>query len=188
MSFCQNCGKEISGERFCPGCGTLIEIQNQEESTTENKNNQTDYIESINNSKEKADVNVLKLPKKFLISVCVVVIAIIVLIVAISNSGPDLEKIYENHCDAIWADVGSDGSYLSIDTNPDDVDGEGIAYYQSCVAIEEINKELGLPESLYEDMGKTTANEGKQTEEFDEIIVSWKYHPDSGLEVTYKKK
>lgn len=188
MSFCQKCGKEISGERFCPGCGTLIELENQTESTIDNENNQLDYIETTNVSKEKITFNVLKLPKKFLISVCVVVIALIVLIVSISNSGPDLEKIYNDHCNAIWAEVGSDGSYLFIDTNPDDVDGEGIAYYQSCIAIEEINKELGLPESLYEDMSQTTGNDGKQTEEFDEIIVSWKYHPDTGLEVIYKKK
>ena len=51
-----------------------------------------------------------------------------------------------------------------------------------------MNKNLGLPDSLWNDMIHTNAIMEKQTETFEDIgiKVSWTYHPDYGLEVTYK--
>ena len=51
-----------------------------------------------------------------------------------------------------------------------------------------MNTELGLPDSLSKDMGQTTWSMGKQQEEFEDagVKVTWTYHPDKGLEVTYK--
>ena len=37
-------------------------------------------------------------------------------------------------------------------------------------------------------MMKTTALMGRQSAETDKYKVSWTYHPDNGLEVTYEKK
>lgn len=105
-----------------------------------------------------------------------------------NKKGPDLKAMYNKYCKATWADYGSDGSYLYIDTNPDDVDDEGLAYPDAYYAIEDINKALGMPESLVKDMGRTTSKDGKQTETYGYVTVSWKYHPDTGLEVTYKVK
>ena len=84
--------------------------------------------------------------------------------------------------------MGSDGSYLSLDTNPFDRDDDGIAYPAAYTAMGEVNKALGLPDSLKAEFGETTGADGKQTEDFPEqgVTVSWKYHPDKGLEVTYK--
>lgn len=95
--------------------------------------------------------------------------------------------MYNEYCLALWAEVGSDGSYLSVDTNPFDEDDNGLAYEEAYTAIENINDALGLPKSLINDMGRTSSADGKQIETFDSIIVTWKYHPDKGLEVTYKK-
>lgn len=55
--------------------------------------------------------------------------------------------------------------------------------------MKNVNRELGLPDSLINDFGETRGLDGKQTEEFPEqhVSVSWRYHPDRGLEVTYKK-
>lgn len=81
--------------------------------------------------------------------------------------------------------MADDGSYLSIDTNPDDE--EEVFISDAWSAIVEINRELNIPESIDEDMLHTTFNDGKQTEEFKNISVSWKYHPNKGIEVIYKK-
>ena len=102
------------------------------------------------------------------------------------KSGPDFKGLYNKYCNSTWASYGSDGSYLSIDTNPYDWDDDGLAYVEAYYAIEDINNALGLPSSLMNDMGETTGADGKQTETFGDITVSWKYHPDKGLEVTYK--
>ena len=114
---------------------------------------------------------------------------VILLFVFLTRGKVNFNKLYEEYCSSVWATVGSDGSYLSVDTNPFDRDDDGLAYPAAYEAIKKINKALGLPESLIEEMGTTTALQGRQSETFDKqgVTVSWKYHPDNGLEVTYKK-
>lgn len=104
------------------------------------------------------------------------------------KSGPDFKDLYNRYCNSVWASCGSDGSYLSLDTNPYDWDDDGVAYYEAYVAVQNINAELNLPDSLIEDMGSTSSLDGKQERTFSDVgvTVSWKYHPDKGLEVTYK--
>ena len=98
----------------------------------------------------------------------------------------DFKSIYTQYCVEKWANVGRDNSYLSIDVNPDDEED----YYidAAYAAIININRALGLPYSLYEEMRQTTWSMGKQNETYTDvgITVSWTYHPDKGLEVTYK--
>lgn len=53
--------------------------------------------------------------------------------------------------------------------------------------IQDINKALELPDSLETKMGQTRSIDGRQTEEYDNVTVSWTYHPDKGLEVLYEK-
>lgn len=55
-------------------------------------------------------------------------------------------------------------------------------------AIKYANKQLGFNGFLYSKMMETTALMGRQSEENDKYKVSWTYHPDEGLEVTYEKK
>lgn len=84
-----------------------------------------------------------------------------------------------------WS-VGSDGSYLSADTNVYDLDDYGNSNIWA--SIKEMNKTLGLPASLSEDMGQTTWSMGRQNQKFSNIGIEvvWTYHPDKGMEVTYK--
>lgn len=79
--------------------------------------------------------------------------------------------------------IGEDDSYCQIDTNPYDLPD-----YSSTTAIryvEEMNKKLGLPDYLYNDMLHTSYSQGKQEETFGNIKVRYYYHPDKGLNVTY---
>ena len=110
-----------------------------------------------------------------------------VCVITVKKKAPDLKAIYEKFCSGkSWADVASDGSYLNIDDNPYNIDDYYISAADS--AIQLINNEIGLPSSLYNDMLQTTWSMGKQQETFENIgiKVSWTYHPDKGLEVTYK--
>ena len=80
--------------------------------------------------------------------------------------------------------IGSDNSYCNIDTNPYDLDD-----YSSSTAlgyIREMNDKLNLPEYVYQEMISTSYSQGKQTESFGSISVTWYYHPDKGLDATYK--
>ncbi len=102
------------------------------------------------------------------------------------KSGPDFKALYNKYCKSTWAEYGSDGSYLSIDTNPYDWDDDGLAYPEAYTAIKNVASALGMPSSLINDMGETTSLDGKQTETYGDVTVTWKYHPDKGLEVTFK--
>ena len=132
-------------------------------------------------------------PKLIIIIAAVIVVAAAAIYFFTQNgggdSGPNFQKLYNEYCDSTWAELGDDGSYLYIDTNPDDNEDDGLAYVAAYTAVKNVNSALELPDSLLSDMEETTGADGKQTEEFDDLnlTVSWRYHPDRGLEVTYKK-
>lgn len=95
----------------------------------------------------------------------------------------ELEDAYNLYCDFYYADLAADGSYLSIDTNPYDIEDEfdSDAWY----AIQDVNDYLGLPDSVDELMQSTNALSGRQTQSYNGVTVTWTYHPDNGLEVMY---
>lgn len=103
--------------------------------------------------------------------------------VVVEKAGPDFQAIYDEYCKSSFAKVANDKSYLFIDTNPsnkkEDMD------YEAYLAILSINKALGLPESVENRMGQTRSLDGVQTASGDGFDVSWTYHPNNGLEVTY---
>lgn len=101
------------------------------------------------------------------------------------TSGPDFQAVYDAcGCQSSWAYVSSDGSYMTIDTNPYDI--EDYMDYDAYMAIYSINAALGLPDSLMEKMGQTRALDGRQSQTYGDVTVSWTYHPDDGLEILYE--
>ena len=97
-------------------------------------------------------------------------------------------------CEYPWAEHGTDWSYITIDSNPYDYDNSdypslSTKYLSDAVdAIKKVNEKLGLPASLYESINNTSALMGRQTKTYSSIgiEVSWFYHPDSGIDVTYE--
>ena len=79
--------------------------------------------------------------------------------------------------------IGGDDSYCEIDTNPLDIDDFNAT--KAVEYIEKMNKALGLPEYLYNDMIHTSYSQGKQEATFEKFRVKYYYHPDKGLNVSY---
>ena len=104
----------------------------------------------------------------------------------IEASIPDFEKIYESAPDDGTVSIAEDGLSLTVDTNPLNVEDYNSS--EALTYIEEVNEELGLPDSLYERMVSTRAMDGTQNSEYDNVDVSWTYHPDNGLKVIYESK
>lgn len=79
--------------------------------------------------------------------------------------------------------IGSDDSYISVDTNPYNIDD----YYSASNMriLMAMNNALGLPNYVYQSMISTSAMMGKQSATANGITVSWTYHPDRGLEAIY---
>lgn len=129
--------------------------------------------------------------KKFnFIFVLIILVLCLSVFIGCKDSNPLEDAFYElpeyvdNRDIVSCLTKGDDFSYVSIDTNPyDREDYTNVDYFE---IVEKYNELLGLPDYLYEDMLHTSAIDGAQTESFDNITVRWKYHPDNGLEVTYK--
>lgn len=79
--------------------------------------------------------------------------------------------------------LGSDKSYLQVDTNPYDIDD----YYNDTYLqiLKSAITALKLPDYIYQRMLKTTAMQGRQDVTVNGINVSWTYHPDKGLEAMF---
>lgn len=93
-----------------------------------------------------------------------------------------------------WAEVGEDGSYISLDSNPEDIDDNSYRHYSNTYGSEVINvtqtllKIFGFHDYVYKNIVSTTYADGKQEETSENIIVTWKFHPDKGIEIMFKKK
>ncbi len=104
-----------------------------------------------------------------------------------SDNTNKMQDVYDSiGCSSYYCNVGYDGSYLEIDTNPGDLDD-----YSSTIAwemIKDANDEFDFSDSLDSKMNTTRSLDGTVREENDEVEVSWTYHPDQGLEVRYTLK
>ena len=125
------------------------------------------------------------------------VIAVVVIAVAFAFLHKSKFEKVRDECLHIAGIVSGSGNYFTIDTYPDtyeNIDDNMKALLlpdiqkNALEAIRYANEELGFNDSVYSKMMKTTALMGRQNEETDKYKVSWTYHPDNGLEVTYEKK
>lgn len=166
---CGNCGNEINeNSKFCTNCGSKID--------------------NINSSMVSNTVNNTNTNNKVIIFL-IVIVAIVGILIYKNNetSSVSFKRIYDEiGCTYEFCDLALDGSYLEIDTNPDDE--EDYFSYKATSMVEKANKALGFSDALYNRMGKTRALDGTQVEENKKYKVTWTYHPDDGLEVIYAKK
>lgn len=198
--YCKQCGNAMRDEDLiCSNCGFSYENNSTQPEVKSVVNNEIGIANPIPVSNESSEAPKKSSNKTVLliagIVAGIVVIALIVggiVILKAFSSGPkvDLKKVYDD-CDLMWpwANCGSDGSYIAIDTNPYDVDDGDYTYTSTAFsAVKRVNDELGLPSYLINEMSRVNALQGRQTEKFEDagIEVSYSYHPDHGLEVTYK--
>lgn len=108
-----------------------------------------------------------------------------------SNQGNSKSNPLETAYDTLFKEfgwnscytLGSDKSYLQVDTNPYDIDD----YYNATNTqiLKSAVTALKLPDYIYQRMLKTTAMQGRQEVTVNGITVSWTYHPDNGLEAMF---
>lgn len=80
--------------------------------------------------------------------------------------------------------LGEDEKYLFIDSNPFEI--EDFNFDSVSDHIADINKLLCLPDVITQKMYSTSSMDGLQTKTYEDLTVSWKYHPEMGLEVLYE--
>lgn len=176
--YCIKCGEKIEkGMKFCPKCGKALYkrevLINNEREPVENR---------------KVKVNSVKVAAT--IAAIVLIVGIIIVSILAYNDKPNFQKAFEQaggeNVIGEWVSVSHDGRSLRIDTNPSNTED----YYESdaLVAIRKIHKALQLPDALITKMTGTRAIDGRQTANYDHIVVSWTYHPNYGLEIIYERR
>lgn len=126
------------------------------------------------------------------IIVCVLILIAIVALLFAFLQKSEFEKVKDEALE-ISGQLRSGEGYFTIDTLPDEVKNFSSSFQYSTQekalnAIKYVNTELGFSSSLYYRMENTNALMGVQREENEKYSVSWTYHPDDGLEVTYTEK
>lgn len=129
----------------------------------------------------------------------IVVAAILILFVLSAISplqGQSFPEMFPELVSMGYCTMGSDGSWMILDTNPRDIDLDSAsdeekfvhsAITSSCSnKIEAVNKALGFSSGLMQKMNTTTWSMGRQSDSNGKYSVSWTYHPDKGLEVMYE--
>lgn len=170
--FCTNCGEPLKpGQKFCGNCGMKFDVREIKADT-----------EAVT---AKAAADIKRKPVMFIaIAAVVVVIALIAMLGG--GSSKDFSKKYSGWASESWCTIGTDGSYIQIDTNPLDLDDHFDA--DAFEAIQTINSDLGFNDAVEQQMLATSALMGRQTAESDDATVSWTYHPDQGLVAIYEWK
>lgn len=108
-----------------------------------------------------------------------------------SNHGNSKSNLLNTAYDTLYKEfgwnscytLGSDKSYLQVDTNPYDIDDYYNATYLEI--LKSAITALKLPDYIYQRMLKTTAMQGRQEVTANGITVSWTYHPNKGLEAMF---
>lgn len=170
---CSKCGHELDPEmQFCPNCGSSTK---KEGFSFKNKAGNTGTIDSSN------------LKKNLPIILAAIAIIGVLIYFASGQSKNKLEKAYDaagGYSLYPYVTLSDDKQSIKGDTNPynndDDYASSG---FQS---IKNINESLGLPEALWDKLLRTRALDGTQTATYDDIVLSWTYHPDNGLEIIYE--
>ena len=122
------------------------------------------------------------------------IVAVVAIVMAVVFIPSEFERV-KNECKNIAGQVSTGKNYFMLDTNPYENASESTRLIllpttqeNTLKAIKYANEALGFPGSVYSDMLETTALMGRQSVENSKYTVSWTYHPDRGLEVTYTKK
>ncbi len=187
--FCVKCGSKIpDGALFCGDCGNKVgEIPGNVNSVYAAV---TSPVEETDGPNEKPKASKKKLAIIGGIAAIVIAIALIIFIPS------EFERVKDRCLDITGILTGS-GDHFTIDTYPDmyeNMDETTKSFLaptwqeEALAAIQYANEEFGFSGAVYSKMMETSALMGRQSEENDKYIVSWTYHPDDGLEVTYEKK
>lgn len=81
-------------------------------------------------------------------------------------------------CD-VPTSVGDNGSSVVLDVEGEDYGSGDLDYVQALCVL----TELEMPDSVWSKMEDTRALDGRQTADWDDVEVTWSYHPDDGLDV-----
>lgn len=175
------------------GIITQEEFENKKSELLSVSSNYSVQPESNDKPDEGANPSVAKAKNRkkplivgIIVGVVVLAVVLTVVCVHVMKMKKDFKDMYGDFGGERWCTIASDGSYMKIDTNPNDV--EDYVEYSAWNKIKSVCKELGFSDAVIAKMESTSSLSGRQSESNDKYEVSWTYHPDNGLEVIFSLK
>lgn len=93
------------------------------------------------------------------------------------------QKAYDTCGATSGVSVSDNGTTISVDTMGEE-DYAGATYDDLVCVIDAV----GTPSYITNSIMSVRALDGRQTQEFDGIEVSYSYHPDNGMDIVFHKK
>lgn len=93
------------------------------------------------------------------------------------------QKAYDSCGTPSGVSVSDNGTTISVDTAGEE-DYSGASYGDLVCVINAVK----TPSYINDGIMSVRAMDGRQTQEFDGIVVSYSYHPDHGMDIVYHKK
>ena len=173
------------------GIITQEEFENKKSELLSISSNYSDQTDSKDTPDEGDSTSVAKTKNKKIPLIVgsiigVVILAVVLTVVLVHDTKKDVKDMYGDFRGERWCTIASDGSYMKIDTNPNDI--EDYFEYSAWNKIKSVCKELGFSDTVIAKMESTNSLSGRQSESNDKYEVSWTYHPDNGLEVIFSIK
>lgn len=182
---CSKCGFTLeTGQKFCPNCGCRVVPLSEESIGTHNEAHVEDHAEEYNEESSKRRSVKFSLLEKAI--VVIFAIAACCIVVFLLCREPSLKRAYDNYCSPHYSELSPDGNCLMIDTNPNDSKSSSLNE-PVLRSVAKVNRFLGFPYDVYNEMEHTSSLDGVRRETNENFTVSWTYHPNKGLEVTYER-
>lgn len=175
------------------------QVQAKVDSPESEKTETTEEVSTPEAATPEMSIDVENTPKKKIskkkLGIIGAIVAAIVIVAVVVLMPSKFDKV-KNECVHIAGSIASGKGYFTIETIPDSWDSMDptvraimlSSHQQDALdAIKYANEELGFP-GVYSQMMNTTALMGRQSDENSKYKVTWTYHPDDGLTVTYSKK
>lgn len=99
------------------------------------------------------------------------------------SSFDTFQKAYDSCGTPSGVSVSDNGTTISVDTMGEE-DYSGATYGDLVCIIGAV----GTPTYVNDGIMSVRAMDGRQTQEFDGIVVSYSYHPNSGMDIVFHKK
>lgn len=195
--FCWKCGKYLNDEaKYCISCGESVGENYRQRCTRESHTPNWPWNGDIGRSSSTVQtvsaVSATEKQRNIVVSIVAAVVALIVIFFAVhwyrSMALGRVMNACENRVDAETWDLLVDGEYpvyrLADHGRTLIVDGAS----PSSDILTCIVKESRMPESVLNRINGTRALDGTLNDSWDNITVSWNYHPGVGVNMVFEVK
>lgn len=175
--FCPSCGTANPDSRFCINCGVEVNPAVQVAPAVGGFATGTTQVPPATGATAffKKPLNIVALAGGL-----VLVVAVAIGVSAALTPNPLVQAVAGCSLEGSEGIELTDGDKTLIVDTEGEEDYEGASYDDYLCITEGLN----LPERIKDSMGKTRALDGTMNDTFENLSLTWRYHPNTGIDLT----